>query len=64
MTQKHFNDIAETLASLKPSADASVETVNQWRQTVREFASLCNRYNGNFDSQRFLTACNYFDLVC
>lgn len=57
MTRKHFNEMAGRLKWHKPDADASDETKAVWLKLVEEMAGMGKMFNGNFDRNRFMTAC-------
>lgn len=55
MTRKHFEALANELKSNKPvMAD---KALGQWYKDCLAVASVCGRFNGDFDSRRFLQAC-------
>lgn len=57
MTRKHFKEMAERLKWHKPDANASNEEKALWVKLVDEMAGMGKMFNGNFDRDRFMTAC-------
>lgn len=63
MTRRHFERIAETLASLKPETGNCTppgilaSATRQWQLTVDAFRDMCADTNQNFDAARFMAAC-------
>ena len=59
MTRKHFIDLAETLASLKPTGSSISQRISYmtWHEIVKEIANMCARHNDRFDEEKFLIAC-------
>ncbi len=53
MTKKHFNKIAAMLAKYRE--DIAPRTFDL---LVRDMAAVCRESNPNFDTQRFIDACN------
>lgn len=72
MTRKHFQAIADTLASLRPiPCESSSERqrgieigrAHQWETAMEAMADMCARENPRFDRGRFFRACNAEDIV-
>ena len=57
MSRKHFQELADALASTKPETPDSLKT---WKETVESVARVCRSFNGRFDYCRFLRACDYY----
>lgn len=61
MTKKHFNSLAEQLASVRPTRN--VQNVEQlarwdmWWDCMHAAARACQRHNPAFDTKRFIAAC-------
>ena len=49
MSRKHFNDFANEIAAMEDRKAA--------QQTAEVVATVARRHNGNFDTNRFMTAC-------
>jgi D-Tyr-tRNAtyr deacylase len=56
MTKKHFELIANTLKSQRPSP-TDVEKFDQWVVVVEDFVRKLRTTNDRFNSERFRTAC-------
>ena len=65
MTRKHFQAIADSLRDAKPPhmGDPAVYKVKleQWGRTCERMADTMRGFNPNFDRERFLSACGYYD---
>lgn len=57
MTRKHFEALANALASTRPTPEAGGERYNQWNNDVQAIANVCQGSNPNFDRGRFGAAC-------
>jgi hypothetical protein len=51
MTQRHFEKIAEALASTRPAKGAA--GMITWTRTVEAIARVCETENPRFDAARF-----------
>jgi len=58
MTRKHFRDLANALAAVRPAKNNS-NAYHTWVDTVLAVSNVCRRHNDNFDSDRFYTACGF-----
>jgi len=56
MTRKHFEALAAALKDRKPMGTIPY-TTDQWELDCEGMASVCARFNPNFDRARFLKAC-------
>ena len=59
MTRQHFIEIAGSLNGIKPAVNVrkNTKTFKMWRKAVMEMGRCCSKFNGNFDWNKFLTAC-------
>ena len=63
MTRKHFQALADSLASTKPLPEHHkgrhrwTLDLTVWRETCEAIADACNQFNDNFDRCEFLAAC-------
>jgi hypothetical protein len=61
MTRKHFEDLANRLASLRQGHPESMlyptMPMEAWEAMVREMANFCRSYNPRFDQDKFVQAC-------
>lgn len=61
MTRKHFEDLANRLASLREDSKKAYayETLphREWELMVNELANFCQSYNSNFKRDKFIEAC-------
>lgn len=51
MTRKHFQEIADILASQRESVDEKI-----FARMVNDFAAFCKTQNSNFNKEKFLQA--------
>ena len=66
MTRKHFQAIADELASARPvegSPDVkhAWQAHHTWKRICEQMASMLRTQNPNFDRERFLRACGYYE---
>jgi hypothetical protein len=57
MTRQHFKALAEALKFERPGANWDPNKRVQWEQDCKAIADVCNRFNGGFKRDRFLSAC-------
>lgn len=61
MTKKHFNSLAEQLASVRPPGyarnDTDVQRWDMWVDSVLAVARACRQHNPAFNDRRFIAAC-------
>ena len=59
MTKKHFKALAEELRNTRPIG-TYIDRF-QWQRDVNAVAKVCGMSNPNFDEDRFLTACGFWE---
>ncbi len=71
MTRAHFENVAATLAEVKPGDNCMSQEADarmrQWRATVEAFERMCRgsyRGGAGFDGERFRRAAGYFPACC
>lgn len=57
MTRQHFNLIADTLNSVRPSRENNPIEYDNWVITVEKFTVALSYTNDNFNVTRFHKAC-------
>lgn len=56
MTKKHFEDLARTFKSERPSENWDANKLVMWNQLIKGVAGTCKRANPAFDCERFYMA--------
>ena len=56
MSRRHFEALADALASVRPS-DTHSEAFAQWNHDVTKVANVCAESNGAFKRDKFYSAC-------
>lgn len=56
MTRQHFEALAEALAGVRPPTVWWIASA-QWEKDCNAVADACQKFNENFDRERFLEAC-------
>ena len=73
MTRKHFNELANTLHSIRPAGidclpaaeillgtkDETIVRYETWFEAVRRTADVCEASNPHFNRGRFIAACEH-----
>lgn len=59
MSKKHFKALADALAGVKPlpNTPGSALAMTYWKDTVGSIANVCQRFNSNFNRNKFEDAC-------
>lgn len=57
MTRKHFEALAKALREVG-TQDIGAVAYSQWALDVATIADVCERFNPQFDRERFIKACN------
>ena len=60
MSKKHFDTLAQELASVRPSSRKASQ-YKTWLVTVEAVAKACATHNPLFDNRRFIKACETLD---
>jgi len=59
MTKKHFEALADELASVRPPQRTSRKNeFSMWSACVAAVADVCRSHNGHFDREKFVAACS------
>jgi hypothetical protein len=60
MSRKHFVSLARALADRCPDEQLQIIQYPQWLRDVEAVCEVCNSFNVNFDSRRFIEACKSY----
>jgi len=68
MTRKHFNALAIALAYIRPETQVEGRNYDAgkaegWGEAVEAVADVCQSQNRQFDRDRFVTACEVWDVA-